>query len=167
MDAEGERTLSASRVMPVGIPKVWQACTTKEAVERWWSPEDLRTSVRRWEVRSGGRISLHIRYLPAMLTPQAADSFRAAGVPIAFDLRGTLREVSFERLLDFDLKLELGRAGAGIPMATRFELARVAESTEVRVVATGADTPHWASLGQRNLESQLERLERVGRSFDL
>jgi len=155
-----DRELRAVRWVPAPPSRVWTACTTKRGLEAWWSPEDLRTSVRRLEVRTGGSVVIDLRYAPALLLPGTSESFRAAGVPIRLTLRGILREVVEERLLLFDLNLDLDRAGAGVGLRTRLEIAPEGSGTRVTIVGTGSDTPHWARFGERNLEAQLERLDR-------
>jgi len=152
--------LSATRRVRGSPGRVWAALTSKADLEAWWSPEDLRTTVRRLEVRPGGRVEFHVRYVPVLLTSGASETFRAAGIPVTFDLRGQFRDVVVDRRIEFDLTLEIGRAGAGVEMLTRFELAPHGAETDVMVTGSGRDTPHWRTLGQRNLEGQLERLER-------
>lgn len=153
--------LTASRWIPHAPVRVWAACSTKEGIERWWSPPDLRTTVRRWDLRPGGDVVFHLRYVPAILTPSAPEAFRAAGVPISFNLRGQLSEVHPGRLLTMDLTLDVGKAGAGVRMITRLEIVPEGSGTRVSLLGRGQGTPHWAALGQRNLEAQLERLEQV------
>lgn len=153
--------ISASRRIPASPARVWACLTTAREIEGWWNPEDLRTSVRRFVARSGGAVEIHVQYRPALFTPDHTKSFEAVGIPISFDLRGTCREVVAERRLELDLRLEIGRAGAAVAMVTRFEIAPAGDGSEVRVVGSGRDTPHWRSLGQQNLEGQLERLARA------
>ncbi|MGD0251039.1 MAG: hypothetical protein ABSB97_09190 [Thermoplasmata archaeon] len=106
-----------------------------------------------------------IRYVPALLTKDSAEAFRAARIPIAFDMRGVLSEVIVERLLTFDLTLDLGKAGSGVKTITKIELTPEGEGTRVNLIARGIGTPHWRTLGRQNLEAQLERLERAAESF--
>ncbi len=167
MAAGRDRTLTARREIPVRIDRVWGACTHRTSVARWWSPDDLRTTVRQWEPRPGGPIWTHLRYVPALLTPGTADAVRATGVPIALDLRGRFGDVVPDRLLVLDLTIDSGRSAAGISMLPRVELEEAGGATSVRVIASGTDTPHGGNLGQRNLGAQLERLARVcGRSSE-
>jgi uncharacterized protein YndB with AHSA1/START domain len=161
MEESEDLELTASRWLPYPSASVWAACSRKENLERWWSPEDLRTTVRRLDVRPGGPVVFHIRYVPALLTKDSADAFRAARIPIAFDLRGELSEVILERLLTFDLTLDIGKAGAGVKTVTKLELIPEGEGTRVNLIATGKGTPHWRTLGRKNLEAQLERLEKT------
>jgi uncharacterized protein YndB with AHSA1/START domain len=163
MEDAPERLLefSAVRRIPAPPSRVWAGLTSKSQLEGWWSPSDLATRVRRLEVRLGGAVEMHVRYVPALLTADSTAPFRAAGVPISFDLRGTLSEFDVEHRLTFDLCLDLGRKGAGVGMRTRFELAPEGDATEVTISGAGASTPHWRTLGQRNLAAQLERLEQA------
>jgi len=161
MEESDNLELSASRWLAFSPARVWAACTRREFLERWWSPEDLRTTVRRLDVRPGGQVEFRIRYVPALLGKDSAQAFRAARIPISFELRGTLTEVLTERLLTFDLTLDIGKAGAGVKTITRLELNPEGEGTQVRLTAVGKGTPHWRTLGQQNLEAQLERLESV------
>jgi len=159
-----ELELTASRYLPFPVARVWSACVTKEGLERWWSPADLRTTVRRLDVRPGGAVSLHVRYVPALLTPESAEAFRAAHIPIAFDLQGRLSEVVEGRVLSFDLALDLGRAESTVTMVTRLELEADGNGTRVRAIGRGPGTPHWVTLGRQNLAAQLERLEQAVRT---
>jgi len=154
----GDLELTATRWLPFPAARVWTACTTKHSIERWWSPVDLRTSVRRLEVRPGGEVRFRIQYVPALLTPGSQELFRAARVPIAFDLRGRVGDLVEDRSITFDLTLDLGKAGTGIDMVTRLELLPERDGTRVTLIARGKETPHWTTLGQQNLEAQLERL---------
>jgi uncharacterized protein YndB with AHSA1/START domain len=164
---ESGRDLTATRWIPFPPRKVWVACTTPSGLEAWWSPEDLRTTVRRLEVQPGGRVELRMRYAPALFFPEVSESFRAAGVPIELDLRGTFLEVVEEQVLVFDLSLGIGRAGAGVEMRTRLDLHAERDGTRVSIAGSGKDTPHWRTLGEKNLEAQLERLERhLGRKTE-
>ena len=105
VDAGRELELSATRWIPAPPSEVWIACTTKVALERWWSPEDLRTSVRRLEVRPGGAIVFHVTYVPALLSPTTTETFTAARIPIAFDLRGKFADLVEHQRLTYDLTL--------------------------------------------------------------
>jgi uncharacterized protein YndB with AHSA1/START domain len=163
--SDADLELSASRWIPASPQDLWVACTTKAGLERWWSPEDLRTSVRRLDARDQGTVVLHIAYTPALLSPSTTESFTAARIPIAFDLRGRLVDVVEPKRITFDLTLDIGRSGAGVEMRTTLEFAEEGAGTRVTIVGRGAGTPHWAALGKQNLEGQLERLERsVGQS---
>jgi uncharacterized protein YndB with AHSA1/START domain len=155
-----ERTeLSATRRIPCGPREVWNACTSKRGLETWWSASDLRTRVRRLEVRPGGGVELHVRYLPSLITAGSSESFRAAGVPISFDLRGKIGELVAERVIEYDLSLDLGKNTPGVRMVTRFELSDDGDATVVKLSALGQSDPQWKTLSQRTLDAQLERLE--------
>ena len=160
-EESSELELSASRRLPYASDRVWAMCTTKVGLERWWSAEDLQTKVRKLEVRTDGEVDIHVRYVPALLTANGADVFRAAGVPIAFDLRGKLTDVVPERTLTFDLALDIGDAGARVGLVTKIELVPEGDSTRVSLIGRGPGTSHWIALGQQNLEAQLERLARA------
>jgi uncharacterized protein YndB with AHSA1/START domain len=151
------------RWFPAAVDRVWAQCTTKRGLESWWSPEDLRTTVRHLDLRAGGEVDLVLRYVPALLGPQQADAFRAAAIPISLFLRGKIRVLETNRRLVFDLTLTLDRAGAGIETVTQFYFEPVGGGTKVRLVVTGKTDPHWVTLGKANLEGQLDRL---GRSLD-
>jgi uncharacterized protein YndB with AHSA1/START domain len=161
MEGSGDLELVATRLLPYSPARVWAACTLKQSIERWWNPEDLRTTVRRLDLRPGGDVVFHVRYVPALLTKDGAEAFRAARIPISFDLRGKLTDFVQERLLTFDLTLDLGKGGAGVNTLTRFELIPEGSGTRVKLIASGKGTPHWRTLGKQNLEAQLERLEQA------
>jgi len=153
--------LAADRWFPFAVDRVWELCTTKRGLERWWSPEDLRTTVRRFEPRPGGDVVLALGYAPAMLHPESTDSFRAAGVPISLVLRGTIREWQKDRRLVLELTLSLDRAGAGITTVTQLDFETTGGGTRVKLTVTGRSDPHFRALGEANLIGQLDRLGRA------
>ena len=152
--------LTAERWFPVPVDRVWTQCTTKDGLEAWWSPEDLRTRVTRLEARPGGQVEISLRYVPAMLGPKAEDAFRAAGVPITLRLRGTVRDFEIHRRLALELTLTLDKAGAGVTNVTRLVFETVTTGTRVRLSVSGKGDRHWVKLGKANLEGQLDRLGR-------
>ena len=152
--------LAAERWFPVQLERVWEQCTSRAGIERWWSPEDLRTTVRRFDPRAGGEVVISMRYVPAMLSPKAEDAFRAAGIPITLVLRGQVCEWEIHRRLALELTLSLDRAGAGITTITTLEFEGGERGTKVRLAVSGKSDPHLTTLGQANLEGQLDRLGR-------
>ena len=150
--------ISAEREISSPPEAVWTQCTTARGIEKWWSPEDLRTKVRRWEARPNGSISLSLRYLPAMLDPKSTDAFRAAGVPVALDFQGRVLEFDPVRKLVLELTLNLGRGGAGITSRTVLNFEATPVGTRVKLSVLAKDEPHLRTLGETNLKAQLERL---------
>ena len=151
---------AAERWFPVAIDRVWAQCTSERGLERWWSPADLRTTVRHLDLRSGGEVDMVLRYVPALLGPKQKEAFRAAGIPISLNLRGKIRVLEPNRRLVFDLTLTLDRAGAGIQTVTELDFEPVSIGTKVRLIVMGKTDPHWVALGKANLEGQLDRLGR-------
>jgi uncharacterized protein YndB with AHSA1/START domain len=150
--------LSADRWFPVAADRVWAQCTSKQGLESWWSPEDLRTTVKRIDPRPGGEVVLSLRYVPAMLGPMREAAFHAAGVPIAFSLRGKFLDFEYNRRLTLAMTLTLDRAGAGIETVTQIDFESETGGTRVRLLIRGESEPHMVTLGKANLEGQLERL---------
>jgi len=156
--AAGPLELSAERWFQFPVDRVWALCVSKEGLESWWSPEDLRTTVKRIEPHLGGKLVLSLRYVPAMVGKKHAETFQAAGVPISFTLQGNFSEFERERSLTLAMTLILDRAGAGIETQTRLRFEPVAGGTRVRLEVQGKEEPHMMTLGKANLEGQLERL---------
>jgi uncharacterized protein YndB with AHSA1/START domain len=161
--APGRATLrlTAERLIPAPPVRIWEACTTRAGLARWWAPEDLIVEVTKLEVRPEGAIDFFFRYAPALLTPESREAYRAAGVPISFHLRGRFTEVRPNVRLAFSQSLDLGRAGASPRMATEFDLRPEGGATRVVLTAEGPAEAHWQTLGAANLRGQLERMERA------
>jgi uncharacterized protein YndB with AHSA1/START domain len=159
-DSPDDLHFTAERTFPVPVERVWAQCTTKRGLESWWSPEDLRTTVKRLEPGVDGPVVLSVRYVPAMLEAGRSEAFRAAGVPISFELRGRIQEWRPNTRLVFALTLTLDRAGAGIETVTELDIDPADTGTHVRLVVGGKTNPHWKTLGRANVEGQLDRLGR-------
>ena len=156
--------VTAERWLPASVGRVWAQCTTRRGVESWWSPEDLRTRVQRFELRPGGEVAISLRYLPAMVGPEGGTPFRAAGVPIALLLRGRVQEIEEHRRLVLDLTLATDRSGSGVESTFSFDLESSGSGTRLRMTVAGRGDPHWTHQGRANLEGQLDRLDRSLRS---
>lgn len=155
-----ELELSAERVLPFPVQRVWDQCTTKSGLAHWWSPEDIRTEVRRLEARPGGVVAMSLRYAPALVSTTSEAAFRAAGVPVSLTLRGSFLEFVPNRRVVLELTLSLDRAGAGITNVTEIDLQPDAAGTKVRLSVRGKTEKHMVTLGKANLEGQLDRLGR-------
>jgi uncharacterized protein YndB with AHSA1/START domain len=158
--APAELELSGESWYPVPVERVWAQCTSKLGLESWWSPEDLRTTVKRIEPRLGGEILLSLRFAPAMVGQTGERAFRAAGVPIAFTLRGKFLEWENHRHLALSLGLTLDRAGGELVTITQLDFQPEANGTRVRMLVRGGNEPHLVTLGKTNLDGQLTRLGR-------
>jgi uncharacterized protein YndB with AHSA1/START domain len=155
-----ELELSSERWFPFPPERLWAQCTSKQGLESWWSPEDLRTTVKRIDPRPGGEIVLSLRYAPPMLEKTHEEAFRAAGIPLAFTLRGKFLECEIRQRLTLALTLSLNRAGAGIETVTQLDFQSESGGTRVRLGVRGPNERHIVTLGKANLQGQLERLGR-------
>ena len=155
-----EVELSAERWLPVAPDRIWAQCTTKQGLESWWSPEDLRTTVKRIDPRAGGELVLAVRYVPAMLGQRREDAFRPAGVPISFALKGTFVALEPKRKIIFALTLSIDRTETGIETVTELDFHPQEDGTHVRLHVRGTSEPHMLAQGKANIEGQLERLAR-------
>lgn len=155
-----ELELTAERVLPFPVDQVWDQCTSKSGLAHWWSPEDIRTEVRRLEARPGGVVAMSLRYAPALVSTTSEAAFRAAGVPVSLTLRGSFLELVPNRRIVLELTLSLDRAGAGITNVTEIDLEPEGSGTRVRISVRGKSEKHMVTLGKANLEGQLDRLGR-------
>ncbi len=160
-NASGAAELRAERTIAAPPEAIWRACTTPSAVERWWGPPDLRTTVRRLEVRPGGAVLFHLRHLPALFGRAGSDAARAAGVPLSFAIRGHLEVVEPLRRLDFCLTLAVAGTEGGIDFRLRLDLLPEADGTRVAFFAAGPAASPGTDSGPANIDRQLERLADV------
>lgn len=49
------RTMSVTRVFDAPVEMVWQALTQPELIKEWWGPEGFTTTIRKMDVRVGGK----------------------------------------------------------------------------------------------------------------
>jgi uncharacterized protein YndB with AHSA1/START domain len=154
----GELELTSSRWFPVPADRIWAQCTSKPGLESWWSPEDIRTTVKRIDPRPGGELVLSLRYAPAMLGHRREEDFQAAGVPIAFLLRGIFLEFEVHRRVTLALTLTVDRRGGGVETVTQLDFQPESGGTRIQITVRGKSEPHMVTLGKANLDGQLERL---------
>jgi uncharacterized protein YndB with AHSA1/START domain len=152
-------TIQVERAVAAPIQRVWQVWTTRSGLESWWGPEQIVVQVRRLDVRPEGAMDFWLRYAPALLTPDSPQRFAAAGVPIGFHVRGRFTEVAEPSLLAFYQELDLGKTAKPFRFSTRVELTEAGDQTRIKVIADGALSPHWSTLGEASLKAQLARLE--------
>ena len=153
--------LGAVRTIPRATSLVWRAATTPSSIERWWAPAGIRASVRRFDLRPGGAVVLHLRHLPVLLTGTEGRPTPAVGVPLAFVLRGEVAAVEPERTLDLRLALEIDRRTPPVNASLRFDFEAEGAATRVSLRTAGHPSTSGPTVVGAGLGAQLERLEAV------
>ncbi len=143
-----ERTLRAS------VEDVWEAWTTKKGLEAWWGPEGFTTTVRKLDLRPGGKFE----HAMTATSPAAIEAMKSAGLELTSVAGGAYSEVTPRRRLVYTTLADF------IPGVTPYEVVAVIEiqptAGGVRLVVT-EDAMHddlWTERSTMGMDSSLDRL---------
>jgi len=143
-----ERTLRAS------VEDVWEAWTTKKGLEAWWGPEGFTTTVRKFDLRPGGKFE----YAMTATSPAAIEAMKSAGLELTSVAGGAYSEVTPRRRLVYTTLADF------IPGVTPYEVVAMVEiqptAGGVRLVVT-EDAMHddlWTERSTMGMDSSLDRL---------
>jgi len=103
---------------------------------------------------------MHFAYAGTAHDARWRDTFRAAGIPIAYRAEGSFTEVVPLRALAFEQLVDFGTRAGPMPFHYRAEFRPVRGSVRVILAAENSSNAHWSALGQANLGGQLLRMER-------
>jgi len=151
---------SAERTVPAEAGEDGRLWTTVAGLEGWWGPEDVGTTVERWDVRVGGAIEFGYVYAATANDPGRRQELEDAGIVTSYRAKGTFAEfVPFARLA-FQQLVDFGPRSHPFEYRMRARFSPEADGIRVRLTAASRSGAHWATLGRRNLDGQLDRMER-------
>jgi uncharacterized protein YndB with AHSA1/START domain len=146
-----ERTFEAT------MEDLWDLWTTKKGLESWWGPEGFATTVRRLELRPGGKFE----YEMTATGPEQVEAMKKANLPLTSRAHGTYGEVTPRRRLAYRTVADF------IPDVKPYEVGAVIDfhivPRGVRLTVT-EDVMHneeWTKMSEMGMSSSLDRLAKA------
>jgi uncharacterized protein YndB with AHSA1/START domain len=146
-----ERTFRAT------VQDIWDLWTTKKGLESWWGPEGFATTVRRLELRPGGKFE----YEMTATGQEQVEAMKKANLPLSSRAHGTYGEVTPRRRLAYRTVADF------IPDVRPYEVGAVIDfhivPQGVRLTVT-EDVMHneeWTKMSEMGMSSSLDRLVKV------
>ncbi|MDD1670386.1 MAG: SRPBCC domain-containing protein, partial [Methanomicrobiales archaeon] len=151
------RKITLERIYRATVGELWDLWTTKKGLESWWGPEGFSTTVRRLELRPGGRFD----YEMTATGPEQIEAMKKANLPLTSRAHGTYGEVTPRRRLAYRTVADF------IPGVEPYEIGSVIDfhivPQGVRLTVT-EDVMHneeWTKMSEMGMGSSLDRLARV------
>jgi uncharacterized protein YndB with AHSA1/START domain len=147
-----DRTLKAS------VEKVWRMWTTKEGLEKWWGPEDFRSTVRHLDVRAGGRFEI---VMTATL-PEIIAQLKAAGMDESSAAKGDYTVVEPNRRLIYTNAVDFV---PGVPPYTSTTIVEMSATpsggTRLTVTNDVMHDEQWTAMATMGWTQQINKLEKL------
>jgi uncharacterized protein YndB with AHSA1/START domain len=156
--AEGPRQkITLERVFQATLEDLWDLWTTKKGLESWWGPEGFETTVRRLELRPGGKFE----YEMTATGQDQIEAMKQANLPLTSRAHGTYGEVTPRRRLAYRTLADF------IPGVEPYEVGAVIDfhivPRGVRLTVT-EDVMHneeWTRMSEMGMSSSLDKLGKV------
>jgi uncharacterized protein YndB with AHSA1/START domain len=146
-----ERTFEAT------MGDLWELWTTKKGLESWWGPEGFATTVRRLELRPGGKFE----YEMTATGQEQVEAMKKTNLPLTSRAHGIYGEVTPRRRLAYRTVADF------IPGVKPYEVGAVIDfhivPKGVRLTVT-EDVMHneeWTKMSEKGMSSSLDRLGKV------
>jgi uncharacterized protein YndB with AHSA1/START domain len=146
-----ERTFEAS------MEDAWNLWTTKEGLESWWGPEGFSTTVRRLELRPGGKFE----YEMTATGQEQVEAMRKANLPLTSRAHGTYGEVTPRRRLAYRTVADF------IPGVKPYEVGAVIDfhivphGVRLTITEDAMHNEEWTKMSEMGMSSSLDRLARA------
>jgi len=155
--ASSQRKITLERVYRATVEELWELWTSKEGLESWWGPEGFATTVRRLELRPGGKFE----YEMTATGQEQVEAMKRANLPLTSRAHGTYGEVTPRRRLAYRTVADF------IPDVKPYEVGAVIDfhivPLGVRLTVT-EDLMHneeWTKMSEMGMSSSLDRLGKV------
>ena len=139
------------------VEELWELWTSKKGLESWWGPEGFATTVRRLEIRPGGKFE----YEMTATGREQVEAMEKAGLPLTSRAHGTYGEVTPRRRLAYRTVADF------IPGVRPYEVGAVIDfhivPHGVRLTVT-EDVMHneeWTKMSEMGMGSSLDKLGKV------
>ena len=149
--------ITIERTFRATVQDVWDLWTTKKGLESWWGPEGFATTVRRLELRPGGKFE----YEMTATGEEQVEAMKKANLPPTSRAHGTYGEVTPRRRLAYRTVADF------IPDVKPYEVGAVIDfhivPQGVRLTVT-EDVMHneeWTRMSEMGMSSSLDRLAKV------
>ena len=149
--------ITLERTFRATMEDLWELWTTKKGLESWWGPEGFTTTVRKIELRPGGKFE----YEMTATGPEQVEAMQKANLPLTSRAHGTYGEVTPRRRLAYRTVADF------IPDVKPYEIGAV---IDFHIVPQGVrltvieDTMHneeWTKMSEMGMSSSLDRLGKV------
>ena len=146
------------RTLRAPVEKVWTMWTTEQGLEKWWGPEDFKSTVSHLDVRVGGRFEI---VMTATL-PQIIAQLKAAGMGESSVAKGDYTVVEPNRRLIYTNAVDFV---PGVPPYTSTTLVEMSATPSggTRLIVTN-DVMHdeqWTAMATMGWTQQIGKLEKL------
>jgi uncharacterized protein YndB with AHSA1/START domain len=145
------------RLYPTTPEEIWELWTTKEGIERWWSPDGFTTDVRELQLHPGGRL-VHAMTATA---PEQIAFMESAGLPLTSVAAKTFTEVLPPRRLVYTSLVDFVPGVDPYEHLTTVELEPVPEGTRVVMTVEAMHDEEWTQRMIAGRTNELDNLAAI------
>ena len=152
---EQRRRITLERVYQADVQDVWDLWTTKDGIESWWGPGGFAVTVRKLDLRPGGKLL----YAMTAINPPQIEFMKKAGMPLTQECRITyteivpLRRLAYVHLTDFIPGVE------PYDVATVVELQPTADGVRMTLTFDAMHNDEWTERAVMGWKGELAKAD--------
>jgi uncharacterized protein YndB with AHSA1/START domain len=146
------------RALKAPVERVWRMWTTKEGLEKWWGPENFKSTVDHLDVRVGGRFEI----VMAAMLPAIIAHLKASGMGESSVAKGDYTVVEPNRRLIYTNAVDFVPGVPPYTSKTMVEMS-ITPSGGTRLIITN-DVMHdeqWTAMATMGWTQQIGKLEKL------
>jgi uncharacterized protein YndB with AHSA1/START domain len=153
--APGSRNrIRLERMYRAELRDVWDLWTTKDGIESWWGPGGFAVTVRKLDLRPGGKLL----YAMTAIDPPQIEFLKKAGMPLTQESRITFTEIEPLRRLAYVHLADFIPGVDPYDVATLVELQPTADGVRMILTFDAMHSDEWTKLATMGWESELDKL---------
>jgi uncharacterized protein YndB with AHSA1/START domain len=147
-------TVTIERVFKAPLEKVWNMWTTREGLEKWWSPEGMTSLVRQLDLRVGGSFEI----VMTAVRKDVIDHVNASGVGESNVMKGRYAQLVTHQRLAYTNFVDFIPGVKPYEATTVVEFSPLPGGTRLVVINEAMHDDQWTKLATMGWESQLNKL---------
>jgi uncharacterized protein YndB with AHSA1/START domain len=155
--ASSGRKITIERIFRATPGELWNFWTTKKGLESWWGPEGFETTVRRLEIRPGGRFE----YDMTATGPEQVEAMKQANLPLTSRAHGTYVEITPGRRLAYKTVADFIPGVRPYVVGAVIDFHAVPMGTRLTVTEDAMHDEEWTRMSEMGMSSSLDRLRSV------
>jgi uncharacterized protein YndB with AHSA1/START domain len=155
--ADAKQKITFERSYRARVEDVWDLWTTKAGLESWWGPEGFTTTVRKLDLRPGGKFE----YAMTAVDPEQIEGLKAMNMPLTTVAHGEYVEVTPRTRLAYWTMADFIPGVVPYRVAAFVEIHPMAQGVRMVVTEDAMHDVQWTQLSAMGMKSSLDKFAKV------
>ena len=159
-DIPGEtlpQKITIERIYKGTLEDLWSLWTTRKGLESWWGPEGFATTVRRLDIRPGGKFE----YEMTATGREQIEAMKKANLPLTSRAHGIYGEVTPRRRLAYRTVVDFIPGVKPYEIGAVIDFHIVPQGVRLTITEDAMHNEEWTKMSEMGMSSSLDRLAKV------